>query len=89
MSNPAANIDSYILDRIQEAAEHGAAKRKAKAAPSARPTPKGATTETILALTQEDKADLSVALGRAEAQVEALALALRALGVPADIIRAI
>ena len=89
MSNPAANIDSYTMNLIREAAAHGAAKRKAKAAPRARPTPKGATTETILALTQEDKADLSVALGRAAAQVEALALALRALGVPADIIRAI
>ena len=86
MSNPTAN-NALALDLIREATQHGIAKRKAKAAPSARQTPKGATTEVLLDLTQKDKADLSVALGRAEAQVEALALALRVLGVPADIIR--
>ena len=88
MSNP-ATVPSYVIDRIREATAHGAAKRAAKAAPSARKTPTGATTEVLLDLTQQDKADMAVALGRAEAQVEALALALRAMGVPADLIRAI
>ena len=79
----------YVLARLADAAKHGKVREEHKAAAIDRETPAGATDAELLDLTQQDAADLRVALGRAEAQVNHLCLALLALGVPKDIVRAI
>jgi hypothetical protein len=76
----------FVLSRLKVATEHGKVREERKAAVIDRETPKGATITELLDLAQQDGADLRVALGRAEAQVEHLCLALIALGVPKDIV---